>query len=92
MGSYSNGSVSVGATPTLVCTVAPESDGVLIQNAGTTAVFLGGSAVAASGANQGIQVGANATQLVPSIGGAPHDLYAITASGSEPVVYLFPVA
>jgi hypothetical protein len=45
---YSNGLVTVGTTPTPICSVG-ERGGVIIQNNGTAPVFLGGLNVAVSG-------------------------------------------
>jgi hypothetical protein len=88
---YLNGLVQVQAgTPTLICTVGSENDGVLIQNTGNAPVFLGGPNVAASGANQGVSVAANATVTVPSVGGTTSPLYGITAAVAQNVVYLMP--
>jgi hypothetical protein len=87
---YLQGAISVGATATLVCTVTPENDGVLVQNSGTAAVFLGGSTVTATGTTQGIQLAASASMTVPSVGGLVHDLFAVTASGTSTVAFLIP--
>lgn len=90
MSDYSNGAVTVGATPTLVCTAGAENDGVLLQNTGAVAVFVGGPAVTASGATTGISLAAGATLSVPSVGGLTHNVYATVASGTSTVVYLYP--
>lgn len=87
---YEQGTVSVGTTATLVCTVGTENDGALIQNNGSAAVFLGGPGVTTSGATQGVQLAASATVAVPSVGGSTHDLYAVVATGTADVSYLFP--
>lgn len=86
---YLHGTVTVSSTATLVCSPAASSGGVVIQN-GATAIFLGGPGVTSSGATQGVSVAANATLVVPTVGYAPHDLWAITASGSSSVSFLFP--
>jgi hypothetical protein len=92
MTDYSNGSTTVGTTPTKICTVSPSSDGVLIQNNGSAALFLGGPAVTVSGSTVGISVAAGATVNVPTTGGTPHDLYGVVATGTAAVTYLFPNA
>jgi len=89
MGLYINGAVSVTSAATFVCTVGAESDGVLVANIGSTAVVLGGSGVTAT---TGIPLAASASVLVPSVGGVTHDLYAITASSTSTVTFLFPSA
>lgn len=89
MSDYAQGSVSVTSTATLVCLVGPENDGVLISNTGST-VYLGGSTVTASGATQGIPLATGATINVPSLGSVSHSLYAITATGTSTVNYLYP--
>lgn len=92
MSDYSQGAVSVTSTATLVCQVGPENDGVLIYNSGSAAVFLGGRSVTASGATQGISLAPSAMITVPSLGGVTHSLYAVTASGTSTVNFLFPAA
>ncbi len=90
---YQNGSVTVSTTPTLIANVGAENDGVLIQNTGAAAIFVGGPSVATSGANLGISVAAGATLLVPSVGGsAVIPLYGIIATGTAAVVFLYPSA
>jgi hypothetical protein len=89
--SFASGSVDVGDTPTLVCSVAQENDGVLVQNTGSADVYLGGVDVAASGAEAGIVLAAGAVMTVPSVAGRVHDLYAVAAAAtSSTVAYLFP--
>jgi hypothetical protein len=89
LANYSNGATTVSSTATLVCTVDPESDGVLVQNNGSVAVVFGGADVTAT---TGISVAAAATLLIPSIGGFQHQLYGITASSTAAVTYLYPQA
>jgi hypothetical protein len=89
LANYSNGSTTVGTTATLVCSVDPEADGVLVQNGGSVAVVFGGADVTAT---TGISVAANATLLIPSIGGVAHELYGVTASSTAAVTYLYPQA
>lgn len=86
---YSSGLITVATTPTPICTVG-ERGGVLIQNNGSAAVFLGGSNVAVSGVSTGIQIAAAATLFVPSVGTNPATLYGIVATATQPVVFLFP--
>jgi hypothetical protein len=90
MSDYAQGAVSISAIATLVCQVGPENDGVLVNNSGSATVYLGGRSVTASGAAQGIPLLANATITVPSLGSVTHSLYAITASGTSTVSYLYP--
>jgi hypothetical protein len=70
---YINGLVSVGTTATLLATVgsAPENDGLLVQNNGTVAVFVGGPSVTSSGARAGVQIAANGTLTIPTTGPEP---------------------
>jgi hypothetical protein len=89
--SFANGAVSVTSTATLVCTVRGVNDGVLVQNSGATDVYLGGPSVTASGATQGVKLAAGATVTVPTSGPYAHNLYAITASSTSTVAYLFPL-
>lgn len=90
MSDYSQGSVTVTSTATLVCQVGPEQDGVIVTNTGSAQVFLGGRTLTASGATQGIPLAANATITVPSLGSVTHSLFAVTASGTSTVNFLYP--
>jgi hypothetical protein len=92
MAGFKQGIVSVGTTATLICTVgaAPENDGVMVQNNGSTPVLLGGSTVTTTGATAGIQIAASATMTIPTTGAEPLALYGIVASGTANVSYLFP--
>lgn len=89
---FQQGTVSVGTTATVICTVGstPENDGVLVQNNGSAAVFLGGPSVTATGATAGLQVAAGDTVRVPTTGADTLVLYGIVASSTAPVSYLFP--
>ena len=89
-GSYNNAPTTVGTTPTLIAVVESDADGVLVQNNGSVAVFLGGANVAASGANLGFSLAENTSVLIPSTGGAANSLFAVTASSTATVVVLFP--
>src|SRR5947209_7923808 len=86
--SFSNGLVTVGTTPTPICTVATPA-GVTVQNMGTVAVFIGGGNVAASGANQGISVAPNAIVTLGTAGEDNETLYGIVATATQPVAYCF---
>lgn len=91
--SYKNGVISVGTIATLIATPGstPENSGVLIQNNGATPVYLGGSTVTAGTTSTGgLQVAAGATVNVPTTGSASEALYAIVASGTANVAFLFP--
>lgn len=88
MAAYSSGSATVTTTPALLVTVGPTNDGVMIQNQGAVVVTLGGPNVTAS---VGIQVAANATVTIPSVGGASHDLWAVAASATATVTWLQPI-
>jgi hypothetical protein len=83
--SYVNGSVTVGTTATLVCTVSAENDDVLVSCSAAT-VFGGPSVTATTG----VSIPATTLVHIPSTGGYVHDLYAIVATGSSTVTYLFP--
>jgi hypothetical protein len=89
-----SGTVTIGTSPTPICTLASEGDGAVIQNSGSTPVFVGGSAVAASGANAGISVAPGATLTVPGVhgGGAAFDpqLYGVVATGTTTVAFIAP--
>lgn len=88
-GAYNNAATTVGTSPTLIATVESDADGVLVQNNGSVTIYLGGSTVASSGANQGFSLAENTSVLVPSTGGAANSLYAVTASSTASVVVLF---
>jgi hypothetical protein len=89
---YNNGVVSVGSTATLICTPGsvPDNEAVLIQNLGTTTVYIGGSTVTAgTTATGGLQVAANAIVSVPCTGAASESVYGISTAACN-VAYLFP--
>lgn len=86
--SYAQGTVTVGTTATLVCTVPTENDDILVYCSAAT-VF-GGPTVTATGATMGITAPIGLTHI-PSVGGTVHDLYAIVATSTSTVSYLFPV-
>jgi hypothetical protein len=85
MATYASGSVTVTTTATKVCTVPPENDDVLISCSAAT-VF-GGPGVTAT---TGVSIPATTVTRVPSAGGIGHDLYAIVATGTSTVTYLYP--
>lgn len=87
---YQHGTVSVTTTATLVCEPAGVN-GVLIQNNTGTAVsvYLGGAGVTASGATAGYVLTQNSAVLIPAVAGAECALYAITASGTASITYLY---
>lgn len=90
MASYLNGTASVGVARTLLVTTGSVG-GVLVQNQGAVAVFLGGATVTADAtATGGISVAAGASVLIPTTGGAKADLYAVTASSTANVSWLSP--
>jgi hypothetical protein len=92
MAGYKQGVVSVGTSATLIATVGayPETGGLVVQNNGAVAVFVGGPTVTASGATAGVQIAANGTLTVPTTGSEPLALYGIVASSTANVSYLFP--
>ena len=83
--SYVSGSVTVTTSPTLVCTVSQENDDVLVSCSAAT-VFGGPNVTATTG----VSIGAGVVTHIPSVGGYVHDLYAITATSTSTVTYLFP--
>lgn len=85
--SYITGVVTVTAAATPVCVVNTGNDGVLVANTGSHAVFLGGAGVTAS---TGFPLEAKASVVVPSTGGHLNELFAITASETSTVAFLFP--
>lgn len=85
---YANQLVTVGTTPTPICTLATPT-GVVIQNFGTAAVFVGGANVAVSGASQGISIAAGSILTLPTAGEENETLYGVVAAATQPVVYLF---
>ena len=84
--SYANGSVSVGTTATLVCTVPAENDDVMVSC--SVATVFGGPGVTAT---TGVSVPATTPTRIPSVGGVVHDLYAIVGTGTSTVTFLYPV-
>jgi hypothetical protein len=85
--SYAQGTVTVGTTATKVCTVPAENDDVLVYCSAIT--IFGGPSVTATGATMGITAPIGLTHI-PSVGGVVHDLYAIVASSTSTVSYLYP--
>jgi hypothetical protein len=90
MAGYLHATVTVGTAATLLGTTGSPG-GVLVQNNGSAAVFLGGPTVTAdTTATGGLQVAAGASMTVPTVGGAAADLYAIVATGTADVAWLSP--
>lgn len=92
---YNNAVVSVGTSPTLLCTpgVVPDNESVLVQNLSAVIVYIGGSTVTAgTTATGGLQLPASNTTpvAVPCTGAAAEALYAVVASGTANVAVLFP--
>ena len=72
-----NNAVTVGTTPTRPC----ECDtGIYIANGDAAAIFVGGSAVATSGAKAGISVAATSGTLQLRCKGT---VYAVSAAGTS---------
>jgi hypothetical protein len=92
MSGYKNGVVSVGTTATLIASIgsAPENGGVVVQNNGSVAVFVGGPTVTATGATAGPQIAANGTLTIPTTGAEPLSLYGVVASATANVSYIYP--
>lgn len=86
--SYGNGAVTVTTTATKVCTIPAENDDVLVYCSAAT--IFGGPSVTATGATMGVTVPASTLVHIPSAGGVVHDLYAIVASSTSTVSYLYP--
>jgi len=82
-----NGLVSVGTSPTLICAA---SAGALLQNLGTVAVTIGGPSVAVG---HGPTLPPSMTQpiLVPEVNNSAGDdygIYGVSGTGGQGVVYL----
>ncbi len=91
MGTYFNGATTVQpGTPTQICTVPAVSSGVMIQNAGSAAVFVGGLNVTTNGSNQGLSIVPGAIITLPSVGGIKNTIYGITEAVPQTVVFLTP--
>lgn len=78
-----SGTVTVGTTPTLIFEIA-DRPGVVIQNSGSVAVFLGGATVATSGTAAGVSLAAGATLVVPFSA----ELFGIVATGTTTVAFM----
>ena len=86
---YLHGTVTVGAAAVLLVSAGYSSGGVLVQNQGAEAVWLGGPTVTANtAATGGIQVPAGASVTVPTTGSGRRDLYAVAVTGPAPVTWL----
>lgn len=84
-GSYASGSTSVTTTAVLVAVVSAENSGILVSCSATT--YFGAPGVTSE---TGLSVPANTVQWIPSAAGIEHALYAVTATGSSTVTWLFP--
>lgn len=86
---YDNNVKTVNTVAGLLVTVEPENDGILLSNTGANPVFVGGPGVTSA---NGFKIAAGASQLIPSLGGIRHDLYAVSTGGSSTVAYIQPKA
>lgn len=84
---YDANVVVVTTTAALLVTVAAENDGVLVTNTGANPIFVGPATVTSA---TGFKIAAGATQLIPSVGGLQHDLYAVSTGGTSAVSYIQP--
>lgn len=88
---YSNGIKTVTTTPQVIVSVGQSNGGILVQNQGSVPVYLGGPTVTADqSATGGVQIAANTTTLIPSLGGYGHNLWGVVASGTASVAWLQP--
>lgn len=74
--------VTVGTTPTLIAAANAAAIGRLLKNNGAATVFVGGSTVAASGADEGWAIAAGAEYVDGVSVGA---IYGIVAAGTASV-------
>lgn len=84
---YVQGTVTVGTTPTLICSPNAGAGGVALY-AAAAGVFVGGSSVAATGANAGPQLPATSLVVFPTSAG-PTGLYGVVATGTVAVSYSY---
>ena len=91
IGNYSNGTTTVGTTATLICTVDPTAGGVLLQNTGSAAIYVGGPNVTTSGAYTGISLTNTSSPIVlfPSTGGVQHGIYGVVASSTQTISWAY---
>lgn len=89
MANYDNNVITVTIVAALLVTVSSENDGILVSNTGSNPVYVGNAQV--SSAN-GFKIAAGTTQMIPSLGGYTHDLWAVSTGGSSTVSYIQPVA
>jgi hypothetical protein len=89
---YSQGTVSVSSTATLICTPNTNS-GVLLVNNGSAAVYFGGASVTAdTTATGGIKVASGASITIPSCDGSVGSpIYGITATSTATVSFMTPM-
>lgn len=91
---YAQGVVSVGTSPTKICT--PDPTGVLVQNLGAAVVYLGGITVTAdASATGGVTLPATMTTpmevgfgLRPGTVDPDDGLYGVVATGTANVAFL----
>jgi hypothetical protein len=86
---YTAGTSTVTTTASLLVTVANSDGGLLVNNTSSVIVYLGGSGVTAAA---GFPVAANSTVVVPTIAGVSLQLYAVAASTTAAVSYLYATA
>lgn len=79
-----SGTVTVGTTPTLICTSGFGGGGAVVQNSGDTPVFLGGESVSALGTAAGVSLAAGAILTFPF----GRELFAVVASGTTTVAFV----
>ena len=84
---YVQGTVTIGTSPTLICSPDAGTGGVALY-ASATGVFVGGNNVAISGANAGPQLPATTLVVFPTSAG-PTGLYGISSAGTQTVSYSY---
>ena len=90
MPNYLHGTVAATSTAAVLFTSPSENDGVAVKNSGPVAVYLGGSAVTADTASTGgLPLHPGECVTVSTVGNLNADLYAVTASGTAYVSYLY---
>lgn len=87
---YNTNAITVTTTPTLIASVSPDVDIILVQNTSDTAVYLGGPDVTPDGDTQGFTLPPGDHIEIPSMQNVPNQLYAATADGEARVIALFP--
>ena len=84
---YVQGTVTIGTSPTLICSPNAGSGGVALY-ASAAGVFVGGSTVATSGAYAGPQLPPTTLVVFPTSAG-PTGLYGISTAGTQTVSYSY---